>query len=372
MLIKSLKHIVIACCLCLSFATFATQKSKVIIVRNNKVFNPNGTIDNTVLQNMLNIGIKDFYKVDEPQKGWAKAFNPSDRVAIKVNVLAAFYAPISSVYKASTHPELAYDVAKGLISAGIKPDHITIFDRKALQENGQLRNSIYLAGFSTAHAPQGVLIKQGGSYGPVVTLKNGVKVNFLQELYEDNKLINMPILKAHPIMGFTFALKNHLGSFKPADMPLKNSAIPGAAAGVLHKNAGISGIAALDSDPLIKNKQTLIVGDMLRVQTRTQFYDPEGSFAYNGIIIGTDPVAVDTVAWHILQQKRQELGINYFIGVPLYDWYLASNTEKEKFKSFPKHMKYGGTAASYLMNCANAGLGITTLKNIKLKIINLH
>jgi len=86
-------------------------------------------------------------------------------------------------------------------------------------------------------------------------------------------------------------------------------------------------------------------------------------------MISNDPVAADVVAWNIVQQKRKETGTDYFITTSLDKWYMSSVTEREKFKSFPNKMKYGGVAGAYVEDCAKAGLGNYDLKNIDLKIL---
>ena len=36
---------------------------------------------------------------------------------------------------------------------------------------------------------------------------------------------------------------------------------------------------------------------------------PQWTWQYNGILIGTDMVAMDTVAWKIIEEKRKEQGL---------------------------------------------------------------
>jgi len=349
----------------------ALAKSTVIIVKDSQVYHADGTINQTILKKMLNTGIEVFFKTSSAQAGWKKAFGPSDRVAIKVNALDAYFAPLYSTYKGITHPELAAAIAQGLISAGVKPHNIIIFDRKQLGiHNKKVVNVMKLGGYQD-FVPKGVRVEAGGKYGPAVTLSNGAKLNFLNELYWCTKLINAPILKAHPAMGLTFALKNNFGSFKPAEMKAVDGATQYASAYPLHKHGGIPGFRALNSFPLIKNKTKLIIGDALRAQYRAHYFDPEGSWKYNAIIIGSDPVAVDRIARNILQQKRHELGIHYYIDTPLAFWYLDNKLQKEKYRMTSHHMARGGVAGAYIHDCANAGLGTDNINNIDLKVITL-
>lgn len=352
----------------------AGEKSKVIIIRDSRVLNDESVVNKEALKKMLDRALTEFYGVNDPVDAWKKAFKRTDKVAIKVNTLAAWYAIWSSPFKAVTHPELAYAIADGIISAGVKPGNIVIYDRNTSARKGESREELSKSGYKLSNDPNNVRVQNGGEYGPVHKLSNGLEVNFLKYLEEADKIVNAPILKAHHIMGYSFALKNHLGSYKDAatEASASGTSIPAGAAGSMHGDAGIPGVAALNSDPVIKNKTALIIGDMLRVQCRSLFSDPEGSWPYDGIIIGDDPVAVDAVALDILTKKRKEMGINYFIGTSLDQWYMASPKDREKFKSYPQKMKYGGVADKYLYDCGNKGLGNSDLKNIDLKIIELE
>ncbi|MCK4608577.1 MAG: DUF362 domain-containing protein [Gammaproteobacteria bacterium] len=355
-----------------TFALPAAPKSTVIIVRDSKVQKADGTIDKVVLQQMLNVAIEKFYNVKDPKQGWQQAFNKKDKVAIKVNALNAYFAPPYAKFKGITHPELAFAIANGLISAGVKPKHIVIFDRQALGmgQHG-FQDVLKRGGYYSAGKPKGIKVRENGKYGPEVTLSNGAKINFRKELYDATKIINAPVLKAHPGVGVTFSLKNHFGSFKPANMKLEHHATQYASAFQLHPHAGIPGVAALNSQPLLKNKTALIIGDMLQPQYRAHYYDPEDSWQYDGIIIGTDPVAVDSVAWHILKQKRKQEKIDYIISQPLAFWYMATPAQRKTMEVKDNNLKNGGVAGAYIHDCAQKGLGNDDMKNIDLQIINI-
>jgi uncharacterized protein (DUF362 family) len=321
---------------------------------------------------MLDKGITEFFSTERAQDGWKKAFSPDDKVAIKVNVLSAWYAANSSPFKAVTHPELAYAVADGIVSAGVKPGNVTIYERKDSDANPSgARQGMLKSGYELSAEPDKIKVIEGGEYGPEETLSNGLKVNYLKLLYDRTKIVNMPVLKAHHIMGFTFSLKNHLGSYKDAVTKTESGAIAPGSAASMHGDAGVVGVAALNSHPVLKNKSSLIVGDLLRVQYRMMFSDPEGSWAYNGILIGNDPVAVDAVAWHILKEKRQAMNVDYWITVPMDAWYMTPETERAKYKIYADKMRYGGVAGAYLEDCAKAGLGKINLSDIDLEIIDL-
>jgi hypothetical protein len=109
----------------------------------------------------------------------------------------------------------------------------------------------------------------------------------------------------------SFALKNHLGS---AGENLKDRQkifhLPPEEGNPWHKVLGrgqpkAEAIALINTAPDIKNKTRLIVGDALfGVYTRGPGGEPE--FAYNGLIVGTDPVATDHQARLIIENERRK------------------------------------------------------------------
>jgi hypothetical protein len=94
-------------------------KSKVVIIRNDKLRNKNKTINQDVVEDMLQRGMKEIFK--KHRNPWAYLFNSKDIVGIKVNANAG--------YGLSSHPELVNGIINGLVSAGVKLDNIIVWDR---------------------------------------------------------------------------------------------------------------------------------------------------------------------------------------------------------------------------------------------------
>jgi uncharacterized protein (DUF362 family) len=123
-------------------------------------------------------------------------------------------------------------------------------------------------------------------------------------------LINVPVLKSHWEAGVTFALKNHVGSGgENIKDRQKIFHLPPEEGNRLHKNLGrgrpkAEAIALINTAPDIKNKTRLIVGDALfGIYLRGPSGEPE--FVYNGLIVGTDPVATDHQARLIIENERR-------------------------------------------------------------------
>ncbi len=106
-------------------------------------------------------------------------------------------------------------------------------------------------------------------------------------------LIALPALKAHWLTGIGTVLKNYIMySGEPSRYHDENNARLG----------------AIWNMPHVKGKTRLVLVDALRpLCDKGPQPDPRYMWNYNGLIAGTDPVAVETVCLKIITEKRQAL-----------------------------------------------------------------
>ncbi len=152
---------------------------------------------------------------------------------------------VATENKNPTHEELIDVVESSLVAAGIP------------------RNNIMLA--------------QGGPYYPK----------------QCDALIAMPALKAHWLTGIGTVLKNYIMySGNPSRYHKRNSAKLG----------------EIWNLPFVKGKTKLVLVDSLYpLCDKGPQPDPRYKWAYNGLIAGTDPVAVETVCLKIITEKRNAI-----------------------------------------------------------------
>ncbi len=106
-------------------------------------------------------------------------------------------------------------------------------------------------------------------------------------------LIAMPALKAHWLTGIGTVLKNYI-MFSGA--PTR------------YHDADSAKLGEIWHLPDVKGKTRLVLVDALRpLCDKGPQPDPRYMWDYNGLMAGTDPVAVDTVGLQIIMAKRQEL-----------------------------------------------------------------
>jgi len=105
----------------------ASTKSRVVLIRDEKVMEGDGRLNRSILKGMLDEAMKTLMDVSDPVAAWKKLFTPTDIVGIKSNVW--YYLP--------TPEELEEEIQQGLINAGVQEKNMDVDDR------GVLYNSVF-------------------------------------------------------------------------------------------------------------------------------------------------------------------------------------------------------------------------------------
>jgi len=121
--------------------------------------------------------------------------------------------------------------------------------------------------------------------------RNQVTANdFGLPVKECTALINVPSVKVHSLTGIAVSIKNYINFAKIR---------------MFYHNNGSVKLPETWLLPEVKGKTRLIVVDMLRPYFGPgPQINPLHQWDYKGILVGTDPVAVDTVCLSICQKKR--------------------------------------------------------------------
>ncbi|MCC7493630.1 MAG: DUF362 domain-containing protein [Fimbriimonadaceae bacterium] len=270
----------------------------VVVVHSAGAAASSGDARRQRIQKMLTAGIEKL----SGQRGaaaWKKYVKPSDVVALKVNVLAS---------RAATSPLLADAVARGVISAGVKPPNCWIFDR--------FERELTAAGYRVGTQPGGhrVLATDTAGYGYEATaVSSGSVSQRLSSIVAKHAsvLVNLPVIKDHNIAGVTAALKNHYGC-------IHNPA-------ALHGNHADPQIAEVNVIPALRRKQKLVISDALAViYEGGPSFSPSYRFEQDCLLLATDPVAHDAVAWKMIEDIRAKKGLRPLARVGRNPGYLTS------------------------------------------------
>jgi len=272
-----------------------------------RVTHPGATDDNGVgqlgtVRQMVDRAVCTLSDTDDLAAAWGKFVSPDDVVGIKVNVRAGA--------QLSVQPCVVDAVVVGLEAAGVKKNNIIVWDAWS--------HELPRAGYPLNDSTEGVRCygtdkgqykeedrraerearkKLAACFQEKTYPVGDQTVQFSKILAEEvTALINIPMVKDHRIAGVTCSMKNHYGSIRnPSD---------------LHENCCDPYLAELNAAAPIRDKTRLIVVDGLRGLYNGGPYDkPQWRWQPNCVLAGTDPVAVDTLAMRILDEKRQEVGM---------------------------------------------------------------
>jgi uncharacterized protein (DUF362 family) len=237
---------------------------------------------------MLDQGIMHATGYDNPTKAWQSLFNKNDKVALKVNCIGK--------ETGSTKPALCFALAECLnIHVTIPPEHIIIFDRTDIE--------LQKGGYQINKSGKG--IKAYASPGFSGKFKAGSFSTGVSNIITDEctALINVPLLKTHPGALISLNLKNHYGSI-PKEI-VQDSSLK------FHSDGKFENIVHVNSLPPIKEKTRLCITDGLVAQyDKGPKGNPKYQWDFGGIIMGTDPVAVDTIGLQVINTERSKHNLN--------------------------------------------------------------
>jgi TAT (twin-arginine translocation) pathway signal sequence/Domain of unknown function (DUF362) len=212
--------------------------SRVILIRNQNVVTPDGTINADLLGAMLDEAVTTFFGDKEPLASWRRIIKPEDFVGIKTNNWKNLPTP----------PQLESAIKNRVLECGVPSENIAISDREILE----------LPVFKKATA-----------------------------------LINTRPMRAHAWAGVGSLIKNYI-MFVPDPWSY-------------HDNS-CENIGSIWLMPHVKGRTRLNILVMLTPQFHIlgpHHFDRKYVWNYGGLLVGTDPVAVDSVGLKIIQAKRK-------------------------------------------------------------------
>ncbi|MBN2609960.1 MAG: DUF362 domain-containing protein [Bacteroidales bacterium] len=288
---------------------------RVISVKNTKaVINDEPVEEEAYL--MIKEAMLSLTKQDSLEKAWGTFVSPGERIGLKVN-------PIGGRLLSTSHA-VTRSVIKQLVESGIKKEHIVIWDRREmdLKETGFTSENypgITIAGTELMDNSGSFYDKDGKLYGEanidrewfyladvegeydaetMPYMINGGKYSYFSKIVTRglDKIINIPILK-NAGSSITNAMKN-----------LAYGAITNT--GRLHARLWNDTCAEVCAFAPIRDKVVLNICDALRgCFNGGPGANPQFICNYNTILVATDPVALDRVAYDIVAQKRIAEGI---------------------------------------------------------------
>ena len=256
----------------------AAPATKVVLVRDQAATGDSGAASEDVVGGMLDQAMLALTGKPTVAEAWRQFVSRDDFLGIKATVMMT-----------PTHFAVVKRIVECARQAGAMADRIIVWDRNVGGSSlAQIRNLLETPRWQAAAQEQPFEVAfDGRSISTVVTQKATV-------------LINVPGLKSHWLSGLGCALKNWAGAVTNINVQDQNVTF------AFHADS-CARLGMLSAIPEIRQKQKLIIVDALRPLLHGgPQVDPKYLWNYRGLIVGTDPVAVDAVCLQILQAKRNE------------------------------------------------------------------
>jgi hypothetical protein len=275
-----------------------------------------------MVRDMIDRGMRELVGSDEAVDAWKFFFSAGDRVGIKV-VPNGYPLAMSST-------EIVLEVIAGLESAGVRPRDMLVFDRYHQEFTRcdyveRLPDGVRWDSSTGPRSSQIAIDGQPVSGDGKVSNVSGYDPDVWRELpYADtaypadgdrifrshlsnivsksvDKIVCIPVVKDHRSAGVTIALKNMSHGF--VNNVNRSHLGPSNTCG--------SFIPAMVSLPAIREKSVLqIVDGLVGVYEGGPgpWNRSFATWARRSLFFATDPVALDRIAWEIIDAKRAEVG----------------------------------------------------------------
>lgn len=312
-------------------------------------------VSQSIVRQMIEEGIRELTGEKDARLAWSKFIQPLDTVGIKINPSGA---PVCC-----SSPEIVREIIAGVRSVGVPARNIFVYDRYAYEMD---------IGSYQALAPIGVRVTgiqerklDVSGYDPNVFCEANFFGEWETRSYMASivssglsKIINVPTMKDHSAAGITGCLKNlGYGTFNNVDRSHRR---PFSFTDPL--------IGIMCSVEPLRSKAVLHIMDGTRMVWHggplTQ--NPKFIFPAGLIMLGTDPVAMDTIELEKIEAKRSKEGVP---SVWSRDPNSLTNDGGAFYQDASKNLFY--RQPHHIAAAGKLGLGISDRKQIELQAIRI-
>jgi uncharacterized protein (DUF362 family) len=279
-----------------------------------------------VARRLLEKAMMEFTGAPNLVEAMSKFIHKDDVVAIKVNGIAG-----QTGYTMAVNFELILPVVEAVLALGVPPAKVTVYE--------QFPN--FLAGtrvnVRSWKLPSGV---KTGTHNnndhpmPDVKVFQGIATRYCRFFTEATAVIDLTQMKDHSICGYTGTLKNI--THGNINNPHKH-----------HAGFANPQIAMLYNHAIVKSRVRLHITDAFKITYDQGPLDknPKTRIPHGAVYIATDPVAMDTMGWKIIDDERKARGL--------------------------KSLKDSGREPKYIRSAADLGLGTHDLSAIRLQTFEI-
>jgi len=269
---------------------------------------------------LLEKALTEYTGTSSTSEALGKFIHKDDVVALKVNGIAG-----QKGYTMATNFELILPIVQGLIKLGVPPEKITVYEQYPTFLAGTRVN------VQNWKLPDGV---KSGTHNnndhpmPDIHVYQGIKTRYCRFFTESTAVINLTMIKDHGICGYTGAMKNitHGNVNNPHEH---------------HEHNASPQIAMLYNHPIVTSRVRLHITDAFKItyDKGPLDKDPKTRIPHGAVYVSTDPVAMDTYGWKLIDDER-------------------------KARNLPS-LKDAGREPAYIRAAGNFGLGVHDMNQIK-------
>jgi len=241
-----------------------------------------GGLDPGRVGGLLERSLKAAFGSSDAAAGLRSVISDGDVVGIKLNCLAG--KPLSPT------KEVTGALVDILKQAGISTENMFFFERA--------ERDIRKGGFDVRRSGDGPRFigndSPGFNYEPEPEISGQVGSCLSRVVTERiDVMINLGVLKDHNLAGLGAGMKNLFGIIHNPNK--------------YHDNGCDPYVADVLAFPVVQKKLRLTVLDALTAQCEGgPGYLPAYAYEFNGILASTDPVALDRVAWDLIDKQRKQ------------------------------------------------------------------
>ena len=312
-------------------------------------------VSQPMVRRMIEQGLRELTGEKDQGLAWRKFIQPQDTVGIKINS--------SGAPACCSSPEIVREIVAGVRFVGVPARNIYVYDRYAYEVD---------IGSYQVLAPLGVRVSgvqehklDASGYDPAIFCEANFFGEWETRSYMASmvssgvsKIINVPTMKDHSAAGVTGCLKNlGYGTFNNVDRSHRR---PFSFTDPL--------IGIMCSVEPLRSKAVLHIMDGTRMVWHGGPLTQNSAFIFPAglIMVGTDPVAMDTIELEEIETKRSKEGAP---SVWSRDPASLTNDGEAYFQDASKNLFY--RQPHHIAAAGKLGLGIADRKKIELQAIRL-
>jgi len=239
-----------------------------------------------IAKRLLEKAMMDFTGAPNLVEAMKKFVHKDDVVAVKVNGIAG-----QKGHTMAVNFELILPVVEAILAVGVPADKLTVYE----QYPGFLAGT--RVNVRSWKLPAGV---KTGTHNnnlhpmPDIKIYQGIPTKYCKFLLDATAVIDMTQIKDHSICGYTGCLKNitHGNIDNPHDH---------------HAHNASPQIAMLYNHPIVTSRVRLHITDGFKMtyDKGPLDKDPKTRILHGAVYVATDPVAMDTYGWKVVDEERK-------------------------------------------------------------------